>query len=426
MSLLLGTAKLDITPKQPIPLAGFALRKGKPFEAVSHPIYLRVLLFEQIRQAERIRALIVSADLLWWGSERMSNIRDRMQEKWGLKSDQIILNASHSHSGPQTSTAFPFIGPCDLDYVEFVEERLFEGVEMAYRNMEAVLLERGIGTCDMTTNRRKLVNNQMELAPNKDGQVDHEVNVIRFKNQTDETKALLVHFTGHPVTTTENKLSPEYSGMAMEYLEERLQGHPVSAFLQGCCGDINIQGATEHTFCDGTFSDICSYGRKLYDSVMSVLHQPMDLLSYGSLTSRKFQVDLPFERIPDFEELERLAMHSEDAVERRWAKLLIEEPERRIPHKTLEFIRLDLAEGLSFLTMNGEVVVDYGLFIKNESSGNVIPLGYSNGMTGYIPTEAQLHEGGYEAVGSVYPFSLPSAFHSGLEQKIKTSILQLL
>ncbi|WP_010282114.1 hypothetical protein [Bacillus timonensis] len=47
LGLQLGTAKIDITPLHPVPLAGFESRKDN-FEGVLHPLYARILLFEQV------------------------------------------------------------------------------------------------------------------------------------------------------------------------------------------------------------------------------------------------------------------------------------------------------------------------------------------------------------------------------------------
>jgi hypothetical protein len=48
------------------------------------------------------------------------------------------------------------------------------------------------------------------------------------------------------------------------------------------------------------------------------------------------------------------------------------------------------------------------LYIKQLSQGGTLPLGYSNGMVGYVPTAAQIAEGGYEGDSSSVSFGLPA------------------
>ena len=73
--------------------------------------------------------------------------------------------------------------------------------------------------------------------------------------------------------------------------------------------------------------------------------------------------------------------------------------------------------------MDGEVVVEYGLWIKERYRGQVLPLGYSNGMVGYVPVAHQIHEGGYEARDSAPYFGLPAPFTPELEEVIKAAIM---
>jgi glucosamine-6-phosphate deaminase len=86
---------------------------------------------------------------------------------------------------------------------------------------------------------------------------------------------------------------------------------------------------------------------------------------------------------------------------------------------------LNLAGDLSFLAMNGEAVVEYGLFVKRRFAGKVLPLPYSNGMIGYVPTARQIGEGGYEARESIFYFGLPAPFASSLEHKIHNRLTEL-
>ena len=91
-----GLAAVDITPQEPVPMAGYASRQA-PFEAVAQPLFAKAMA---IQDAEGSRALLITADLLGFTSERSDSICKRISESDGLARDEILLNASHTHAGP--------------------------------------------------------------------------------------------------------------------------------------------------------------------------------------------------------------------------------------------------------------------------------------------------------------------------------------
>src|SRR5919202_2502302 len=148
--LRLGTAKINITPTHPVQLSGFASRWGRgSFQGIAHPLYARVLLFEQTDgPGPTRRALVVGADLLWWAPERIAAIVEQLQARWAVAPEAIILNATHTHSGPQTSSRFArSLGEADPRYVAALEARLFAAVAAAAQRLEPVVVERGQGVC---------------------------------------------------------------------------------------------------------------------------------------------------------------------------------------------------------------------------------------------------------------------------------------
>jgi hypothetical protein len=85
--------------------------------------------------------------------------------------------------------------------------------------------------------------------------------------------------------------------------------------------------------------------------------------------------------------------------------------------------RLDFADEVSLFAMGGEVCVEYGHFVKRIGGDRLfLPLGYANGLIGYIPTAAMLPEGGYEAVDSAAVYGLPSPFTSDVEPILHDAI----
>jgi hypothetical protein len=421
--LKLGTAKIDITPAHALPLAGFKDRAGS-FEGVDHRLYARIFYYEKESSAGRRSALLVTADLIWWGDDRVESLRSLLSERYGLDLSSIILHATHTHSGPQTSMRYtPSLGLMDAIYVRQLEEKLLAGVEVARSRLEPVSIHRGTGHCGFGIHRRKKVDGVIVMAPNESGPTDPEVSVVRFCGENGKTKAVLVHFTCHPTTTIDNRISSEFPGVAMELIERSLGGEAVAGYLQGCCGDIRPNLVRNDDFFRGSDADVRVLGTELAEVVLDVLKRPMRALKAASLISKRLHVPLRYRKLPDLDELNERSAGTGTLGE--WSRLLLCEKDRLKESMLIELGLVELADGLSLLSMNGEVVVEYGLFVKEQFAGQVLPVAYSNGMIGYVPTARQAEEGGYEAKESHYYFGLPSPFHPSLEAAIRAGILKL-
>lgn len=422
-TLKLGAARVEITPEWPLPLAGFGHRRGVS-SGVSCPLYVRALFFEQGEGRGKRRALLVSGDLIWWDENQAEMMRSCLAEKWKMEHISIILHATHNHSGPQTSGRFsPRLGEPDPAYLDMLEGRVHVAVEQASSYLEPVDIELGRGECHMGINRRRWVGGEIEMAPNAAGPADPEVTVIRFKTPSDATKAVLVHFACHPTVTDDSVISSEFPGVAMEMVEGALAGETIAAYLQGCCGDVRPALVRDGQFYRGGETEVRRLGERLGTEVLAIMERPMRMLQPSSLIARQATLPLLLQEPPHESELQ--ASSRQPGVVGEWAAILRREPGRLRSRIPLRMTHLGLAEGLSFLAMNGEAVAEYGITMKRLFAGRVLPLAYSNGMIGYIPTARQLEEGGYEARGSIYYFGLPASFAPSLERKIHEGMIRL-
>lgn len=392
MTLLeLGTAKVDITPRIPVPLAGFGFRTGV-FGRVETPLLARTFCFKGTGERPII---LVSADLIWWGNDRIDGMRRRIRSLEGLTDAVVLLHATHSHSGPQTTDSLsPDIGTASRAYMQALEDLVVRGVHEAAAVVEPVTVERGAGRCAIGIHRRRLENGSIQMAPNPGGPNDRECTVIRFRRECGSTKAVLVHFTCHPTTTAENSVSAEFCGAAMTEIERQENDGMVAAYLQGCCGDIRPALVRDDQFYRGDAGDVRRLGTELAGAVSSVLHGPMEGCGPASCLAFEVAIQLAFENAHE------------------------------TAHMAMTFVQL--APDLGFITFNAETVVEYGLFVKRHFRGAVLPLGYTNGMIGYVTTERQLIEGGYESREAFRYFAMPGPFHASTERRVKQAIDNLL
>jgi hypothetical protein len=413
--LRIGSASAEITPDWPLTLAGFAARTG-PSQGVSQPLRVRVSVLESTGDNGQVRRAVVAvADMLWWGPHQVPTLRAEIAAVTGAPEANILLSATHTHSGPQASTrASATIGVADPRFLDLLRAQTLAAATEAAANLEPVTVSRFRGTHSLGFNRR--------YDFNPDGPEDPALTVLRFDRPDGQPAALWVHYTCHPVITQEPLVSGEFCGVAMDRLEARLGA--TALYLQGCCGDINPRMGDEKRTVRGTNADVERIGGELADAVESLLAsgnpEPLDPTPIMAVHR---DLDLPFAALPTEGELR--AQAGEPGVYGELARALLDHPEWLAPSIPLHMQRLDVADGLSLLAMNGEVVVEYGIRIREASAGAVLPMGYANGMTGYVPTARIIAEGGYEA-GEARPyFLLPAPFDPAVEAVMDEAIGRL-
>ena len=91
-----GLAKAVITPERAIWMSGYANRT-KPSEGKLHDLYAKALA---IADEDGNRMVLVTADILGFTRELSEVIAERANKQYGLSRDQLMLNASHTHTGP--------------------------------------------------------------------------------------------------------------------------------------------------------------------------------------------------------------------------------------------------------------------------------------------------------------------------------------
>src|SRR5699024_9789739 len=91
-----GVATTDITPEQAMWLCGYASCTD-PSTGTLRPLWAKALAVED---GGGNRAVLVTADILGWPKRISDEIRSRLNKKLNLSKSQVLLNSSHTHSGP--------------------------------------------------------------------------------------------------------------------------------------------------------------------------------------------------------------------------------------------------------------------------------------------------------------------------------------
>jgi hypothetical protein len=106
-----GVAKAIITPKESVWQAGYASRTHAS-EGKLHDLWAKALALEDENGK---KCVLVTTDMLGFPKAMSDRIRIQLNQQFGLTKAQIILNSSHTHSGPVLDDALHDIYPLDAN-----------------------------------------------------------------------------------------------------------------------------------------------------------------------------------------------------------------------------------------------------------------------------------------------------------------------
>ena len=410
-----GLAAIDITPPEPVPMGGYASRRA-PFEAVGQPIFAKALALEDEGGS---RALLITADLLGFTSERSASISRRILESDGLPRERILLNASHTHAGPLVAGSMLASAPEASrrkleEYIEELEGKIAAAGQKALRDLRPARISWGRGVAGFVMNRREFTERGVILGTNASGPADRTVPVLRVDGADGSPRAVVFGAGSHCTTLTGRNmlLGGDYAGYAQQFLEERFPGMQ-AMFLTGCAGDAN-------PYPRGTVDLARRHGSELAEAVEGVLRGELNPVR-GPLRTAFETVALPLER----HELAEIAEMAAGAPSYRrfytdGAQAKLARGEKLLQSYPAPFALWQFGADLTLVAFSGETVVDY-VRLSQQSLGplNLWVSGYNNDVFGYLPTTRILREGGYETRGLYVEYGL---FRQGVEDIVMESI----
>jgi hypothetical protein len=421
-----GVARVKVTPEKSMWMAGYAARK-KPSEGVVQELYAKALAFED---ATGRRMVIVTQDLIGVPRALRERLEKAMQEKHRLPPESLLLNASHTHCGPELRmNRVPLDGPPEevetrlklsLDYTEQLFEKLSAVVAEALASLAPAKLDYQRSRCGFAMNRRRPTEKGFANAPNSDGPVEHTVPVLRVTGTDGKLRAVLFGYACHNTSIGFDFFCGDYAGYAQEYFEAANPG-VTALFITGCAGDQN-------PYPRGKIELVRQHGSTLATAIQAAL-ETVPRPIRGPLNPRYGLATLEFAPPPNREQLLLMAEGTQEPQRGHARRLLKQIEETGRIRDTYEYPVqvVDFGSDLTLVALAGEVVVDYALRIPRELSGDrpVWVAGYSNDVFGYVPSERVLREGGYEGGEAMRWGSLPGPFAPGVEDRIIAKVKEL-
>ncbi len=416
-----GIAKVKITPPQNMWMAGYASRDHAS-EDVLHDLWAKALALED---SLGNKAILITADILGFSKEVSDGIRKQLHQKLNLAESQIILNASHTHSGPVLPNALMDIYLLNdvenekiQQYASFLEKQVVGLAEEAFRTAEPVRIFAGNGAARFQVNRRNNSEKNLVEQTELKGPNDYAVPVFKVISLSGDLKAVAFGYSCHSTVLSGYSWCGDYPGFAQIELEKKYPS-AVAMFFQGA-------GADQNPLPRRTVPLAKQYGQTLSAAVERVLDEPMRLLP-ATLSTAYTEIDLPLTPAPSEAELEKALAESNVAYYKRWAERLLSEIRSGKPLLTSYPYPLQVwnVGGQPVMSLGGELVIEYAIGLKKMFGQNIFVMGYCNDLMAYIPSTTILNEGGYEGDSSQQVYGLPSKWSPEIEPLIYDGMVKL-
>jgi neutral ceramidase len=420
-----GVAKADITPTEPVPLAGYG-GKTRMSQRVEHAIWLKALA---LKEDEVTVSVLVTADLVGLSDKMIEVIAKNAAKKHGVARERLILNASHNHSCPVTEDVLwlyyeftPEEAAAKDRYTAMVYAKYDEVIGAAIAALKPAELSFEQGLAGVAVNRRRSRGPESRALG---GQVDQDVPVIAVKIGA-ELQAVVFGYSCHTTALGGLSLNGDYAGFAQLELEKSIPGC-TALFVQNCGGDANplprIRGRdAEATQLAGM------YGHILAEAVRQVIAAPMKPLT-GPLKVAMGETELMLQPGLPLEELKQRVPNLTGMPKREFEHFIRQYETLGAPPDRVKYPVQVWSFGpeLTFIALTGETVVDYSLKLKAAHGWNTTWVsGYNNDLLSYVPSLRVLKEGGYEGVSGMYEYGHRAPYTEDVEERITAKVEELL
>ncbi len=438
--MLVGVAKVDVTPQGPIHL----INVKEPLESttVAQKLHARAMAIGEDSQV----VVLLNFDGIGVPQTLADKVAARLKEDREIPRERIAICATHTHWAPHLTDLLSNIygGPLPPAHQKRVDEYTATLTDKLVLIAEQALDERrpshvtwATGRATFAANRRLEAGGQLlrdegkrlmvtwnPLAP-----VDHAVPVMAVHDaQTGQLRGLHFTYACHNVALTSsaisgfvNSIHGDWAGLAQDELESKYSDCVVICTI-GCggdqrpdvCGGIDVAAAHAHELCN---------------EIERLLKRRTDWKEVsGSVSAKMTRTQLPLEPLPTVGELEAIAAAEQvnPAVVARAvvARQRLVELEQGRASKGVPFSAQSwrFEEGPTMVFLSGEVCIDYQLRLKRELGPSIWPIAYANATPCYIVSRRMLKKGGYEAGNSMFYYGFLRSLKPESEEVVMKTV----
>ena len=323
----------------------------------------------------------------------------------------VICISSHSHSLPGIDICKPKLGKINNDYRDFIKDKIIEKIlkSISNKGLSEIFFSRHRKFSELSIGRRgsKSKSNYSILALRNTvpdfSNIGSNIEITCLWNKSkSKVLAIIWTFPAHPVIYPGRKtFSADFPGQVRKLLRKEFENDElIVLYFPGCAGDMR------------PFINSQSNKKGLNDFILGQPFTNCDLKNF-----KEYCVSLKDDLIDCFKN----NMIDEDVrplKDINYQKNLIPLKNIGLKSESSEFLRIELIKFNNkkvFAFLNCEPSCEFHNLFESECTVT----GYSSGVFGYLPTDDQIKQGGYEVSGFMPFFGTSGCFVKGIRKVIK-------
>jgi len=352
--LQVGHARACITPPLGIKMMGYGART-EGAAAIHDDLWANAVALSDGTQ----RLLILALDVCEMPLYTTHLLKGAIMYATGLEPDQILINTSHTHAGPDVGVVVSQdpLALCEPTYFVAFANASADVCQRALADLAPATLQVGQAEVEIGASRRERTNEgAIVIGVNPDGPRMPILTAWAFvRSLRSDVVWWSLPLHGATVTSDNLEISAEWMGAAVRDFEAD-HDEAVAVFLQGCCGDQNPYRERN------SFEQMAEHGADVAAALAKALLSAREVAS-----------------VP---------------LVHRWRTVLLPSARGGVQRLPVHGLRLGDA---ALVSLAGEPFVAYALYAQQLRPGpTTMVLGYTDGTVGYLPTGDAFEEGGYE------------------------------
>lgn len=402
--LLVGARRINITPPLGVSMTG-GFCDCKALE-IADELFASAVIIDD----GNTEIALISADVCAIPDAIYLDIATAIEIECSISTGNILLVATHTHTGPALGSTFSKVGEVCPYYVEVFKKNVVTAVSQAKSCKQPSKVGVGKGRFDKYIFNRRLKKPDASIVMNwvdkvllqdciDEGVIDPEVYVIEFIGSDANPIAFVINYANHNnAMCSDRAISSDWAGFMCRKVIDAFGKDTVALFLPGACGNVNWidykdfnqgygPGLVEKIGA-GLAEKVCEIASKLeYIDVDSI-----DILSKRIVIPDRTFREYDIKRDGTFGNIKEADfIFKQYEMEKALAAV------NSLPLNDVRISVLRIGENISIATNPGELFTEFGIEIKEKSPfKNTLVSELVNGYAGYICSGKAFDEGGYE------------------------------
>lgn len=387
-------------------LAGYAT--SRPATDLARPLEANLLY---LTDDAGHSALLASLDLLFIGPLLKAKLRE------AFPGTAVLAFATHTHFAPATDPQKPRLGVIDPRWIgDLAESVIAAAVRLRDGSGDEATVSVSSGPVGLSVNRRRawpwpVLSRRgfrrpgMAMAPNLGGPTADCARVAVLRRADGDPIAVISSWACHPTTSIEpTKVSSDYIGPVRSALRSRLGEVPV-LHLQGFTGDVRAPGGppSRHAALKSLLR-----GPRFYPFDRAGLEAWEDRVSFRIAEVADRGSPRPLAGALDFRSTQIEASSFLEGARPR----------------PFEVGRLRIGDALALTYLEAEPSSEHADRVTSVFPGDW-PIGYAGDVFGYLPTDSQVRQRGYEVEGYMPLFGMSGRYRGSVDGALTAALNRL-